>query len=165
MHYEQPVKTTLPLESTKGDSHTARHNEYELDVYKLIHLTNELPVEVVNTEEFDANLDDLCWTDANENRVSPRTITEAYKNNDFEKVIAEHPEYAKHLYQMRGADYSHPILIFETQLLDGMHRLAKANVDGQQTIQIKRISKIPEAAIIKIHPQEDDTLQARSVSE
>lgn len=156
MKYEQPPRETLPLESREGDRHTARHNEYELDIYKLIHLTKDLPIEEVDIKEYDESFDDLCWTDAHENRVSPRTIVEVYKNLGLVKAIANHPEYTKHLHQINRANYSYPILIFKSQLLDGMHRLAKAHIDGQQTIKTRRINQIPEAAIIKIHPQEND---------
>lgn len=41
---ELPPQRIISPQSVDGDRHMAHHNEYEIDVYRLIHATKDLPV-------------------------------------------------------------------------------------------------------------------------
>ena len=144
----------IPTESIPGAMHTLRHNQYEVDVYKLIHLTKELPETSIRLEDYLNQLDDPCWTDTKEKRIAPREVVHLYKEQGLPNAIETHPELAEHLQQIDRADYSHPILIFESKIIDGSHRFAKAYADGQTSIKAKNIIEMPEGAIIKLHAKE-----------
>ena len=144
----------IPTESSPGAMHTSRHNEFELDVYKLIRLTQELPETDVALGEYESEFDHSCWTDTNGGSITPRTVIDMYKNKNLDEAITAHPELAEHLQQISRADYSHPILIFESKVIDGVHRLAKAYAEGQTSIKARIITQIPQGAVIKLHPKE-----------
>lgn len=132
----------------------AHHNEYEIDVYKLIHATKDLPVEEIGIHDVKGELDSDCWTDANNKKITPRVVIDVYKTLGFEKAVETYPQYDSHLRQIRSADYSHPILLFQGKIIDGMHRLAKAMIDGQQTLKTRVIHEMPTNAVINVLPRE-----------
>lgn len=147
----------FPQESTPQVYHTLRHNQFEVDVFKLIHLTKELPESSVNIVDYLSSLDEECWSDDSGLKITPREVAEVYKNSDsVESAIVAHPNLSQHLRQLQHADYSFPILVFESKIVDGKHRLVKAFAEGQSSLKAKIISKIPEDAIIKLHENEDE---------
>lgn len=150
----EQVRKSPPIESIPGVMHTLRHNQYEVDVYKLIHLTKELPEISIRLEDYLNELDDPCWTDTDEKRITPREVVHLYKEQGLLNATDTNPELAKHLQQIDRADYSDPILIFESKIIDGSHRFAKAYADGQTLIKAKNIIEIPEGAILKLHAKE-----------
>ena len=150
----EKFKQEFPTENTEGHKHTSRHNQYEFDVYKLIHLTQDISTNDVSMEDCSVDLDDFCWRDSNNNKVTPRQVAEIYKNEGFANAIITHPEIRQHLEKIDRADYSHPILIFKSKIIDGRHRLVKAYSDGKTLIKARIIKSIPQAAIIKIYEKE-----------
>lgn len=141
----------IPTESSPDSTHTLRHNQYEVDVYKLIHLTQEMPETLVEMADYLDDLDDPCWTDDQGNRFTPRHIAEVYREYGPVAGANKYPNLRDHLQQIEQVDYSHPILIFEGKIIDGSHRFAKAFIDNQTSIKAKVIPVIPESAIIKLH--------------
>jgi hypothetical protein len=152
----EKAERILPKESTMGDRHTSRHNEIEFDVYKLIHATKEAPSTSVAVEDFLKDLRYPCWTDENEEKVTPEEVVDVYRSLGLEKAIETHSNLASHLKQIHHADYSHPIIIFESAVVDGMHRLAKARLEGQLSIKAKVLDAIPEETIIQRHPKDNE---------
>jgi hypothetical protein len=145
-------KITLPKESTLGANHTLHHNGLEVDVYKLVHATQEIPVVVVPIEKYTDDLNDQCWTDDQGKRVSPNEVIEAYRiAGDAESAIAARPELSQHIRKIDTSDYSFPVLVFESKVIDGMHRLAKAVMERQTSIKVKLIGEMPEEVIISSH--------------
>lgn len=151
----EKIDRIIPKESTLGDRHTSRHNEAEIDVYKLIHATKEMPAVQISVNDFIKELQYPCWTDKNENKITPQEVIEIYKNMGLEKALETYPHLSDHLRQIHHADYSHPILMYESSVIDGMHRLAKAHMNGEVSIEAKILDSIPKEAIIKIHSKED----------
>lgn len=141
MNYE------LPKESREGDRHLASHNEMTVDVYRLIHATESVPVQEMEVTEFQSELDEECWTDTSGEKISPSYVIGKIKEEeDLDTAAREHPELAEHIRRLGQADYSHPIIVYNGHILDGVHRLAKAVVDGEARVKVKILENIPEEA-------------------
>ena len=48
-----------------------------------------------------------------------------------------------HFERMRNVDYYHPIVIYNTQVVDGVHRIALAHLLGSPELNVIRINTIP----------------------
>lgn len=145
-------KLVFSRERAPGNKHTLRHNQCEVDVYKLIHLTREIPNTTILTSDYIADLNDRCWTDNNGEKISPQDIIKAFREaGDFKKTIIAHPEFSHHIRGIEKADLSHPVIIFESGIIDGMHRFVKAVLEERTDLQAKVINEIPKTAIIKIY--------------
>jgi len=146
-------KSFLPKESVPGDRHTADHGEKTIDVYKLIHLSESLPIKSVSLEELhDTKFSDADWIDKNGKRFGPRQIIEAvekYKGDpDWDEVSREHPEWADDIEEIRNADYiNHPIILIGSAVIDGMHRVTKAWVQGAKNVNARRFMELPEDSV------------------
>ncbi len=139
-----------PLASSEGRSHTASVDDLLIDVYKLIHLSEDLPIQEVLVSTLEAALERKCWTDINGDRISPNDVILAMiETGDLQTSIAQNPELAQHMSQMASADYSHPILIYDGHVIDGVHRLAKAKIELRSTIKARVLGKIPEKALVE----------------
>ncbi len=151
------MSTEFPKESVPGDVHTLSRdggfNDY--DVYKLIEITKNLP-----TVELDVNLldnmalDDMCWIDSYENRMAPRELLlAARKFPKIEDLLNEHHEWAYHIRKLEKADCSYPVLVLEGEVIDGMHRLVKALLNGYKTIPAKVLESLPDEALYRPNKQ------------
>jgi hypothetical protein len=67
------------------------------------------------------------------------------------EVISNPEKHSKEYQRTLDADLSHPIDIMENKgrwlILDGLHRLMKASIQGQQKVQVR---KIPRSRIFEI---------------
>ena len=78
-------------------------------------------------------------------------MIDAYRAaGDAEIAIDAHPEFARHIKKIENSDYSFPVFIFESKMIDGMHRFAKAILEDQATIKAKIIDEMPKEAIINM---------------
>lgn len=152
--YMEAIPKSIPTESTPNNRHTLQHNEYEVDVYKLITLTKELSETPIAVADYLDQLDDPCWTDDQDNRFTPRQVADIYREFGPTDGAAKYPNLKGHLQKIEQADYSHPVLIFEGKIIDGSHRFAKAFVENQTTLKARVISEMPTDAIIKLHGPE-----------
>ena len=144
-----PEKAALSKVITHGVRHISRHNQFEFDVHKLIQLTQESPETMVSVTDFLDDLKDTNWVDDNDCVVSPQEVINVYRAaGSAEAAIVAHPELSSHIKKIVGADYSSPVLVFESRVIDGMHRFVKAMLDGQTLIKARVIEKIPTEAII-----------------
>lgn len=60
------------------------------------------------------------------------------------KDVLEHPTnkmYEKNMQKIGNADLKYPILIYNNNIVDGMHRLAKANLQGKKKIKAHIFTK------------------------
>ncbi len=148
---ESSIKRIIPLESIPGNTHTASHDNGEIDIYKLIHLMEQYPVTEVSIATLAPQLLDKCWRDIQGKDISPQEVIEKYTqaSGDSEKLLMMAPEFRTHIEQIHHADLSHPIIINRDNVLDGMHRLAKAVMQNKTTIQAKMIDTIPEEVLVK----------------
>lgn len=54
---------------------------------------------------------------------------------------------------IQGVDISHPILLGpDGRVMDGMHRLARALLDGRDAIGARRFPEVPEADYLACQP-------------
>ena len=100
-----------------GDKYHVWHTE------KLWEATKEFPIIQVEIESL-RHLDGVCWFD-----------------DDFPPTLRNVVE---HFVRMQHVDTNYPIILDpDGQLLDGAHRVAKAMVRGQTTIQAVRMLEMP----------------------
>lgn len=132
------------------DTHTADYGGKEYDVYKLITLAAELPVEEVRTNTFNTLLADghQFWTDAKGQWLGPNDLLTAIRQHgdDWDMLVREHPRWEEHLRKVQHADCRYPLLVVEDFVIDGMHRLTRAHLDGSLTVRIKRFAALPTEA-------------------
>jgi hypothetical protein len=143
----------LPKESGPEGRHEAEFGEKIVDVYKLIHLAETLPTEIISTNSLESNKLNNYWHDQEGNWLGPSQIleeTEKYDGvPDWDAIIAQHPTWKDEIEKIKKADYSHPIIIVgETYVIDGMHRLTRAWAEGIAEIAIKRFPELPDEVII-----------------
>lgn len=160
MGFEQPSfsprkeqRRILPRESTPGDSHIADYGDKKVDVYKLIHAAESLPVETVNMLELEDCRENNYWFDKNGAWLGPHHIADAVMKmgkTDFDALVEQHPAWEDEIRKIQHADYeSYPILIVGNTVVDGLHRYTKALVDGQKTINAKRFPELPQETIAR----------------
>lgn len=118
-----------------GAEHTvSSHRDgqtYVWDVHKLWKLAAELDVVEVPVVDLEHHLDEMCWFD-----------TAQYVPTV--KAIAEHSE------KIQGADLSFPIILSTRgEVMDGMHRLAKAWLEGKPTIKAVQFPEDPDPDYIE----------------
>jgi hypothetical protein len=104
------------------------------DVDRLILLSEGLPIEqvaILSIEEIDS----IYWFDATE-RPTVRRIVE-------------------HVRLIQEVDICHPILLGpDGRVMDGMHRIARALLDGRDAIAARRFPELPEADYRGCQPYE-----------
>jgi len=150
----QNIKFNDPRYKNFEDSHTAGSEGITVDIYKLHELTEGHPIESVPVNELEDQLDHPCWTDAEGEHVSPRTVIDVMVAKGIENAKTTYPHLAKHIEKILSADRSYPIYVHDGIIIDGSHRLAQINYHAlvgnvnQSFITVKRISKIPPAAIV-----------------
>jgi hypothetical protein len=85
------------------------------DVDRLIELSKSLPVREVDLASID-EIDSVYWFDDQSQRPTVRNVVD-------------------HVRLIEGVDLSHPIILgFDGRVMDGMHRVAKALLQGRATI-------------------------------
>jgi len=120
-----------------------------IDVYKLIHLLEDRPSEETSVDQLKEQIGGNCWTDNNDERLSPQDlINKVGESRDFYAVAEKHPELTEHLRRLSAVDFTYPILMHEGHIIDGMHRVAKAFIENKQTINVIKIDKIPAEALM-----------------
>jgi hypothetical protein len=95
------------------------------DVDRLIRLSRALPVEQVVVDDI-AEIDSVYWFDDREQSPTVRRVVE-------------------HARLMQDVDLSHPIILgADGRVMDGMHRVARALLEGRATVAAVRFTKNPE---------------------
>lgn len=108
---------------------------YAWDVHRLIRLSKPLRPILVRLEDI-SELNENWWYKDQEAVPTPRAL-------------------AGHMALVRDADLSFPILLCaEGRLMDGMHRLVKALLEGRTEIQAIKFPVTPEADYINV-PQDE----------
>lgn len=138
-----------PKQGIHGDAHTVEHNGLHIDVYKLIHLVQGIAPQSVPVSDFAFELSSPCWDDADQKRVSPQDVIDAYHElGGAPAVLTKRPALAKHVHKIENADVSFPILVYEGHIIDGTHRFVKTILADKTEIQARILGEIPEKALI-----------------
>lgn len=104
------------------------------DVDRLIELTSDLPVEQVEVVDI-YEIDSLYWFDDSE-RPTVRKIVE-------------------HLRLVQEVDPSYPVILGpDGRVMDGMHRVARALLEGRATITAVRLPVLPDPDYRDCRPDE-----------
>ncbi len=152
------MERELPRQSIPGDTHTFRNDQFEVDVYRLIDLTSEIEVAEVPAETLGDQLDGLNWNDSDQAPLCPRDVIDAIRAaGSYEQAIEQHPTWAAHIEKISAADYTRPLLVHGHDIIDGLHRFAKAILDGQPSVPVKTIDTIPPEALLQQFPKSPET--------
>lgn len=150
------MERELPRQSIEGDRHTFRNSRHEIDVYKLIDLTSDIPATSVEVENLGAVLDESNWSDSEGQPLRPREVIAAIRAaGSIDAAIGQYPTMAEHIRKIDQADPSRAILVQGSEILDGVHRLAKVILGGGKEIPVKVLTEIPPAAITQEFPLQD----------
>jgi hypothetical protein len=104
------------------------------DVDRLIVLSEELPIADVDVSAID-EVDTVYWFD----EVQRPTVR---------NVVL-------HLQLIERVDPTHPIILGpDGRIMDGMHRIARAMLEGRTTIRAVRFEQLPEPDHRNCHPSE-----------
>ena len=103
------------------------------DVDRLVERAAGLPVENVPLAEI-AELDEPYWFGGPDDRPTCRAVA------DHARLIA-------------GADLRHPILLdADGRVMDGMHRVAKAYLEGRASVPAVRLDPTPAPDYVDVDP-------------
>ena len=95
------------------------------DVRRLISLSRDLPVHAVPVDSV-GEVDSVYWFDSSTTAPTVRAVVE-------------------HARLMLGADLSFPVILGpDGRVMDGMHRVAKAAMEGHDTISARQFAQDPE---------------------
>ena len=105
------------------------------DVHRLIELARGRPVERVPLADIH-EIDSVYWYDGDFHQPTVRSVIE-------------------HARLMREADLSYPIILSCTgRVMDGMHRIAKAVLEGHASIDAVRFETDPEPDYVGVAPRD-----------
>jgi hypothetical protein len=105
------------------------------DVDRLIELSSALPVRDVKLDSID-EIDCVYWFDDRVDRPTVRRVVE-------------------HVRLIEGVDVSHPIILgVDGRVMDGMHRIAKALLEGRSTISAVQFSTHPDPDYRNCRPED-----------
>ena len=94
------------------------------DVDRLVALTRDLPVEQVEVDDI-WEVDSVYWFD------------------DVERPTVR--KFVEHVRLMQEVDVGYPIILGpDGRVMDGMHRVARALVEGRRTLAAVRLPSLPE---------------------
>jgi hypothetical protein len=104
------------------------------DVDRLVELANDLPVEQVDLADL-FEIDSVYWFDEWQ-RPTVRRVVE-------------------HVRLIQEVDPSHPIILGpDNRVMDGMHRVARAMLEGRTTITARRLRVLPEPDHTNCRPED-----------
>jgi hypothetical protein len=105
------------------------------DVERLIELSSALPVRDVKLDSID-EIDSVYWFDDRIDRLTVRGVVE-------------------HVRLIEDVDLSHPIILgVDGRVMDGMHRIAKALLEGRSTICAVRFETHPDPDYRNCRPED-----------
>ncbi len=142
-------QNTFPTESVKDISHTTTVSGVVYDVFRLIHLTKDIPITHVPTGRLQRDLRFKCWVDTENVHLAPVEIYQEYRKfRSWKKLIRCRQTWTDHIYRTRNADCSYPLLIhLDEGVIDGMHRLLKACLEKREILTARYFNKLPRQAL------------------
>ena len=115
----------------------SKHGYFAWDIDRLIALTKDFERQRVDLDSI-REIDENFWLGDKNDKLTCRTIVE-------------------HMRLIEETDLSFPIIMSsDGRVMDGMHRVAKAMLEGQETIEAVKFSQDPKPDYEDVHP--DDLL-------
>lgn len=119
--------------------HTNEKGLLSWDVDRLIELTKSLPRKTISLENIN-EFDDVYWYGLGENGGDERPTC---------RNIAEHALLIKE------TDLKYPVILSsDGRVMDGMHRVCKAYIEGRDEIEVVQFIEDPEPDYIGKHPDD-----------
>jgi len=113
----------------------SRQGYYAWDVDRLVELTKTFKRRQVKLNGI-GEIDEAFWFGNKADELTWRSIIE-------------------HLRLIRETDLSYPIILAaDGRVMDGMHRVAKAFLEGQETIEAVQFTQDPEPDYENVHPDD-----------
>ena len=110
--------------STHTHSTSYDNQRYTWDVHRLWKLAKDLPVRDVSIESLTV-LDRNCWFRKDQDPTVRRVV--------------------EHMQKALTVDLGHPIILnSDGTVMDGVHRIVRAMLDGHKTIKAVQFSEMPE---------------------
>lgn len=153
---ESEEEWLMPTESTPGDVHGFDYERNVYDAYRINALAESMPEEVVSVDALKGQLEHVQWSDKEGKAITPQELLSLVQKEskqekiDWERLKEIYPNLEDHFARLERVDWENrPIsIVGEDHVIDGMHRLAKAVIEGSETIKVKRFKEIPEEAIL-----------------
>ncbi len=104
------------------------------DVDRLISIARDLRIEVVEVADI-AEIDSEYWFD------------------DWQRPTVR--KFVEHFRLVQEVDPSYPIILGpDGRVMDGMHRVARALLEGRPSVEVVRLPVVPEPDYTDCHPDE-----------
>lgn len=108
---------------------------YAWDVIRLVELTKNFKRQRVKLDSIQ-EIDQAFWFGDKHDKPTCRAIVE-------------------HMRLIKETDFSYPIILSsDGRVMDGMHRVAKALLEGQETIEAVQFSQDPKPDYEDVHPDD-----------
>ncbi len=119
--------------------HASENGLLSWDVDRLIELTKNLPIKTIPLEEIN-EFNDVYWYGLSEEEGDEKPTC---------KNIAEHA------LMIQATDLKYPIILAaDGRVMDGMHRVCKAFMEGKSTIDVVQFDEDPKPDYIGKNPNE-----------
>jgi len=144
-------KYTPPQTNESEKVHTASFGDTTYNVDRLIELSEKLPTTNFDISD-ESRLEDMLyskyWHISDGSDIGPSDLLDAYTaaGNDWNAAAEAHPEWKTHIEKVQRADYSYPMLVYQDQIIDGIHRLVKALSEKAAHLPAKIIEELPDSA-------------------
>ena len=113
----------------------SRQEYYAEDVDRSVTLTKDSQHQLVKLDSI-REIDETFWFDNTSDKPTCRAIVE-------------------HIRLIEQTDVSYPVILSsDGRVMDGMHRVAKALLEGRQTIEAVQFSQDPEPDYEDVHPDD-----------
>ena len=109
------------------------------DVDRLIAITNHLPTKTISLDKVN-EFDDVYWYDLGQSGGNERPTCR---------------NIAQHALLINETDLTYPIILSsDGRVMDGMHRVCKAFIEGRDDIEVVQFIEDPEPDYIGKHPED-----------
>lgn len=139
-----------PARSTREDFDVYTLDTEHLDLYYIRNHVTELVPQEVTLKSLEQQLNSQGWEEDSQTGSSPSKILNEYRrlSNDLSRVLEKHPEWADRISRIMEADYSHPILMYKGTIIDGLHRILHAILEGEESIQVHYLEALNSEAFV-----------------
>jgi hypothetical protein len=139
----------LPTESISRESHYAEFGNKKIDVYKLIRLAESVPTQSALVSMFEEHKSNNYWHDSHGEWLGPQDIINACSGVENPETLITDESLdsglREHITKVLNADYAtYSIITIKGVVVDGMHRLTKAFIDGVGNIDVKNFEELPD---------------------
>ncbi len=139
----------LPEQSTRENVDVFTLGEEHLDLHRIRNLSSELPATDIPIASLDTQVRSQSWDDESATDISPSNFLDEIQHDlSLLQILNAHPNWENRIRRIQMADYSHPILIYKGVIIDGLHRILHARIDGKETVLAHNLDSLPADAFV-----------------